>query len=219
MVAEGKKVFILAGPAGAGKTTFAEAIIAINSFVLISMGQLVRHFLNTSKSPEAKKAKAMMLKGKLVPNTLSNKLLIKAFLQKAPGFILDGYPRSMPQARFLARLAKKDKWAPITFIRLNISDKDVVKRLSSRVVCPVGDEPYKLPQRICPKHKVKLVRRSDEEPKAIRERLRIYHHGIRPIEAYFAKTGRVISIKITEKKAKDQNVKVVIETLKKNGLL
>jgi len=207
-----KKILIFVGPPGSGKTTFAEAVIKKYGFVFVSAGQLLRQFAQ-GRSKLAKKVASALQSGRLAPNWVTNKLVERELSKRAQGFILDGYPRSPAQARTFVAFAKKLS-PKIFLVKLEISDADVIKRLSSRVYCPIGGEPYKKPTKICPKHKEKLVRRPDDEPAAIKRRLLIYRKNLKPVEGLLKKIAVVFSVKTPEKKSLAQNIKAVLQAVK-----
>jgi len=212
------QILLLIGPPGSGKTTYAEAIIAKNKYRLISAGQLVRDFAK-GKSRAAKAVARVMKTGNLAPNQIVDKLMMAKLKQRAKGFVLDGYPRTLAQARLLTRLILQQKWPREALLWIDISEADIVRRLSSRVYCPLGGEPYILPKKLCSVHQAKLVRRPDDEPRVIKKRLGIFHQRIEPLKKYFAEFATIVKVKVTDKNSPEQNVKLVLQALKKHKLL
>jgi adenylate kinase len=187
-------ILILIGPPGGGKTTYAEEIIKKYGFFLISAGQLLRQFAQ-GKSKLAQKVAKALETGRLAPNWVTDKLVEKELKLAKKRFLLDGYPRSITQARRLMSISKKLKLSPI-IVLLNVSQKEIIKRLSARVFCPEGGEPFVLPKKICPRHKVKLITRPDDKPQAIKTRLAIFHQSTKPLLNFFQKKAKVIRVKI-----------------------
>jgi adenylate kinase len=213
-----KQIFILIGPPGSGKTTYAEAVIKRNGFRLLSGGQLLRDYAK-KKSSSARKVAKILTTGRLVPNYIIDNLVKQALNKPSVGFVFDGYPRTLAQAKKLSSFIRKKKWPPPTVVKIEVADSEIIRRLSSRVYCPVGGEPYVAPQKFCPKHNVRLIRRPDDEPSAIKQRLQIYRKNFKPILDYFKKFSRVVSFKSSARNTLKQNIQVLISTLEKYGLL
>jgi len=150
-----------------------------------------------------------MKRGLLVPNKITVKIL-KQRLKKSDckkGFILDGFPRSLIQAKELDKITNIDK-----IFYIHITDTTAVKRLSNRWVCKkcgaiFGAEVKPKKKGICNKCRVELYQREDDKPKAIRERLREFHQMIRPILKHY----KNITIKVDG----SQSVKKIFNELKK----
>jgi len=203
-----KPVIIFFGPAGSGKGTQADLIAEKTGWHKITVGELLREeiSLNTSLG---KQANRYLLKGILVPDILINKLLLQ-HLQKfksTKGLIFDGYPRSRSQLKnllvILKKLVNKNKNinpADNLFgIFLNVSDKEVRQRLGGRRSCSCGAVyhlKYNPPKKdeVCDLCGGKIEIRTDDKPKAIAARLKVFHRQVKPILGYFRKNGKLITI-------------------------
>jgi len=178
-----KIVFI--GVQGSGKGTQAKVIAQKLGLVHISTGDLFRG----AKGEEKAKLDSYMNSGKLVPDTLVLEILKKrldeADAQK--GFILDGFPRNIEQAKALDEIVKIDNAFDI-----KISDEEALKRLSGRVTCEkckAGYNLYTAPKpknpEVCDVCGGKLVQRADDNPEAIKKRIEIYHTETAPIIKFY----------------------------------
>ncbi len=177
---------VIFGPPGSGKGTYASLLKSRLGIPHISTGDLVREEIrnNTDLGLEIKKYSDA---GKLVPDDVITEIL-KRRLTPGPsgGFILEGYPRSIAQARQLENIAKID-----VVINLNVPDRVIVERLSTRVQCRSCGAIYNertLRPRIagkCDKCGGELFKRADDQPDVILERLRIYKETSAPVIDYY----------------------------------
>jgi len=175
---------ILVGPQGSGKGTQAKLLSKKLKIPHISSGDLLR----AAKGRLRKEIDSYIVKGKLYPDEKMLALLKKRFEKKdcKNGFILDGFPRNLKQAKMLDSIMKVDK-----VIEIDISDEEAIRRLSGRVVCEkcgAGFNNTTMPPKIagvCDKCGGKLVHRADDTEKAIRKRLEIYHKETKPVLAHY----------------------------------
>jgi adenylate kinase len=211
--------FIMLGPQGSGKGTQAEFLAARFKIPTVSTGALYRENIKR-KTKLGKLAEKFTQKGVLGPNYLTNKMM-KAELVKAKykkGVILDGYPRSMNQAKFLDKLFKVD-----LAILIDISQKETIRRLSKRRVCSQCGQTYHLefkrPNRfgLCDKCKGKLIQRLDDFPKAIKKRLKVYQKQTKPILDYYQKQGKLI--KINGHRSINKVFSSILKKLKNKGFI
>jgi adenylate kinase len=183
---------VLLGPPGAGKGTQAKVLAQRLNLPHISTGDLLRH--NVSSGTElGKKAKDFMDKGMLVPDELVNQMLIERF--KVPGiekgFILDGYPRNLSQAKSLDVILKDRQTEIGLVVYLDASDEVIIQRISGRLVCSAcGDNyhitnmPPKVPM-VCDKCKGKLYQRSDDTVDTVKQRLSVYKNEVSSLIDYY----------------------------------
>ena len=180
---------ILLGPPGAGKGTQAEILCKKLNIPTISTGNILRAAVKNG-TPVGLKAKEYMDAGKLVPDEVIigviSERLAEADCQK--GFILDGVPRTIPQAEALEK-------AGITFdavVSLEISDDEIVDRMGGRRVCAscgAPDHVKNLPPKVegvCDACGGKLEARADDKPEVVRDRLKVYHKETAPLKDFYA---------------------------------
>ena len=182
-------ILILLGPPGSGKGTQALLLQQHRTIPHISTGDILREHIQR-QTELGKKAQTFIDKGELVPDALVLDLLFQRVAERdcAHGYILDGFPRTLPQARALdAHLTK----AHLLCINLDLQDAEVIQRLSKRVTCSVCKAPYHLTyspphvQDCCDKCGGKLVQRSDDTPEVIRQRLKVYYAQTAPLIDYY----------------------------------
>lgn len=187
---------VLMGPPGAGKGTHAKVISKQFGAAHIATGDLLRIKVEDG-SEIGKRAKAIMDRGDLVPDDVVIEM-IKERLQEPDakkGFVLDGFPRTVEQAKALDALLKSLKLKLDVAINMTVSEKVVIMRLSGRRVCLKCGASFHIknivPKRegICDTCGSELVQRKDDTPKTILERMRVYENKTRPLIDYYMKTG------------------------------
>jgi adenylate kinase len=193
-------IFILLGAPGAGKGTQAIRLSDRYGIPQISTGDLFRDNLR-NKTPIGENAKSYMDKGQLVPDSIVMEMLFARLDTSdcAKGYILDGFPRTIPQAEALdERLAQSR--AKILVISLEVPDNVIVDRLSGRLVCEKCGAPYhktanppKVPN-VCDRDGEKLIQRKDDSEAVVRERLKVFHEQTEPVKGYFQKSGNLVLI-------------------------
>lgn len=180
---------ILLGPPGAGKGTQAEILNKKLGIPTISTGNILRAAVKNG-TPVGLKAKEYMDAGKLVPDEVIigviSERLAEADCQN--GFILDGVPRTIPQAEALEK-------AGISFdavLSIEISDEEIVERMAGRRVCTACGAPYhvkNMPPKVegvCDACGGKLEARADDKPEVVRDRLQVYHKETAPLKDFYA---------------------------------
>ena len=185
---------ILLGAPGAGKGTQAEVICEHLHIPAVSTGNMIREALKNG-TEMGLRAKSYMEEGKLVPDEVVIGI-IKERLQQDDckgGFILDGFPRTIPQAEALDSMGIViDK-----VIDIEVPDEKIVERMSGRRVCEACGASYHLlykkPERegVCGKCGGALVQRKDDHPDTVKERLKVYHDQTEPLKAYYEKQGKL----------------------------
>jgi adenylate kinase len=192
---------IILGPPGAGKGTQARMLGERISAPQISSGDLLRVAVRNA-TPLGVQAKAFMDKGALVPDDLVLKM-IDARLDDAdakPGFILDGFPRSVPQAEALAKMLKARGETISKVIAIDVPDEELVKRISGRRTCRNCNEMYHLtfdpPAKpgVCNKCGGELYQRDDDHEDTVRNRLKVYNDSTKPLLDYYGKEGLLSQI-------------------------
>lgn len=188
---------ILLGAPGAGKGTQAEVICDTLKIPAISTGNILREAIK-NETALGMEAKSYMDGGKLVPDEIVINIL-KERLEKDDcknGFILDGFPRTVPQAEALDKMGVNiDR-----VIDIEVEDEKIMKRLSGRRVCEDCGASYHLeykPSKVegkCDKCGGNTVQRKDDHPDTIKERLQVYHQQTEPLKDYYYATGKLIVV-------------------------
>ncbi len=185
---------ILLGPPGAGKGTQAKKIAEHYSLPHISTGDILRENISNNTSLGIK-AKSYMAKGELVPDELLI-TIIRDRLSKPDclkGFLLDGYPRTVPQADALQMILTESNKKLDVVLNIDVDDEELVKRLSGRRVCASCGMSYHMifnppkEDEICDKCGGKLYQREDDKPEAIRNRLIVYKKQTQPLIEYYTR--------------------------------
>ncbi|MBI3891550.1 MAG: adenylate kinase [Candidatus Wallbacteria bacterium] len=184
---------LIMGPPGAGKGTQAQAIAKRLSLKHLASGDVVRAEVG-GKTVAGQKAKAYMEAGKLVPDDLVTSMVgshIKTACESGNGVVLDGYPRTVAQARSLTELLERDGLKMHAVVNLKVPGEALVDRLVNRLTCPKCNWVYHKrnnPPKVegkCDKDGAALASRPDDNETVIRERLRVYHDQTEPVLAYY----------------------------------
>lgn len=193
---------ILFGPPGSGKGTQAKLLEKRMGFRHLSTGDLLREAIEKDTSL-GRKAKEYVDQGQLVPDGLIGsivKIKLGDLHSECVNFLFDGYPRTLEQVKQLEMIFSDFSMGSYQVISLDVSDEEVIKRLSGRLSCPQCGSGYNLNYKkpehsgMCDKCRSALVRRSDDTQETIRERLKVYHHQTKPVLDYFDKTGTLTRI-------------------------
>ena len=195
---------IMLGAPGAGKGTQAEKISEKYSIPTISTGEILRNAISTG-TELGKTAKSYMDAGQLVPDDVVIGI-IRDFLKQDScknGFILDGFPRSIPQAEALDNMGVKID----AVVSIEVADEKIVERMSGRRVCPTCGASYHIlykpseKEGICTKCGAELIIRKDDNPDTVLARLHTYHAQTEPLKGYYANKGILIEIEGQEEVA------------------
>lgn len=195
---------ILLGAPGAGKGTQAEVICDKLSIPAISTGNILREAIKNQTSLGLE-AKSFMDGGKLVPDGIVINILKERLTAEdcKKGFILDGFPRTVPQAEAL------DKMGVVIdrVIDIEVEDETIMQRLSGRRVCEGCGASYHMAYKPtkaegkCDKCGGNVVQRKDDHPDTIKERLHVYHEQTEPLKDYYYATGKLIVVEGQEEVA------------------
>jgi adenylate kinase len=194
--------FIFLGPPGSGKGTQAVRLAKNKGIVHLSTGDLLREAVKNG-TELGKKADGYMRAGDLVPDSLIVGLIedkIAAGDLKR-GFILDGFPRTVPQAESLKEMLKKNEITLEMAVLIAVSDNEIVQRLSGRWFCPTCQATYNYPanvpknEGVCDHDGAMLVRRPDDEEEVVRNRLEVYKKQTQPIEDFYRNESILAEVK------------------------
>ena len=193
---------ILLGPPGAGKGTQAKRLEEKHGFVQLATGDMLRRAV-ASESPLAQRVKAMMEAGKLVPDDIIIEMIAERIAQPdaARGFILDGFPRTVPQAEALDQMLAERGQKLDHVILMEVDEATLVDRIAGRFTCQACGasyhERYKRPavEGVCDVcGSTDLVHRADDRPEAIATRLAAYRNQTAPILPYYRARGILRSV-------------------------
>ncbi len=191
---------LIFGPPGAGKGTQASLLVKRYNLSHISTGNILREVIK-AKTETGYIAKAYMDKGRLVPDDIIKQLAEKAIREAGyDRFILDGYPRTIDQAKWLRSFLDEHEITLDVIASLVVPDDVIVERLSRRRIHAITGENYHLdfkppPDDVDPEH---IIQRKDDQPDAIRERLKIYHKQTKPVEAFYVDHPNYIRVDGTQ---------------------
>ena len=180
------KIIMLGAP-GAGKGTQAKKIAAKYAIPHISTGDIFR--ANIKNNTElGQKAKTYMDKGELVPDELVVDLIMDRFKEAdcANGYVLDGFPRTIPQAEALDKALSANGESVDYAINVEVPDENIINRMSGRRACVGCGATY---QGICDACGEKLILRDDDKPETVKNRLSVYHEQTQPLIEYYSGKG------------------------------
>lgn len=188
---------IFLGAPGAGKGTQAEIIAAKLNIPTISTGNIIREAL-ANGTEMGIKAKSFIEAGKLVPDDVVIGIIKERLANEDcnNGFILDGFPRTIPQAEAL------DKMGIIIdrVVDIDVPDENIVNRMSGRRVCKSCGSSYHIENKkpkvdgVCDNCSGELHIRKDDAPETVLDRLNVYHEQTEPLKDYYAKCGKLRSV-------------------------
>jgi adenylate kinase len=191
---------LLLGPPGAGKGTQSKYLEDHFDYKQLSSGDMLRSAIKAG-SPIGTIAKPYMDGGKLVPDNVVVEVVfetIDALPKELPGFVLDGFPRTVQQAQALDALLEGHGKHIDAVIVVDVSDELLVKRIAGRFTCGNCGESYndffRLPKTegVCDRcGSTVFKRRSDDKPETVRERLEVYHNQTKPLIDYYRAKGKL----------------------------
>jgi adenylate kinase len=194
------KIIVIIGAPGAGKGTQSRLLSEKYGYPQISTGDILREMARAD-TPLGRKIKETMASGQLVSDEILAEVIQTRTSQPdcSNGYILDGYPRTLDQARLLEELASK-QGMQIRLARIIVSEEVLFKRLTGRRACPVCGELYNIYFRppkvddVCDLDGASLTRRTDDQPEAVGRRFEEYKRSTAPLIDYYRQSGRLIEL-------------------------
>lgn len=211
------KIIFLGAP-GAGKGTQAEIVSERYGIPTISTGAIIRQAVRDG-TPTGLAAKSYMDRGALVPDDVVVELIRERLAEPdcRNGFILDGFPRTVPQAEALDRMGIR----PDAVLSLDVPDDVIVARMSGRRVCGACGATYHVtskPPRVegkCDKCCADLTVRPDDDPAVVLDRLSVYHSTTEPLKGFYEKLGLLVSV--TGQDTVEATTELVLAALEANA--
>lgn len=192
---------MLMGPPGSGKGTQAKRLIEALGVPHVSSGDLFRA-MKVMDTPLAREIQAIMARGELVPDETTIRV-VEARLREADaceGVILDGFPRTVPQAEALDRLLSELGGELSPVLLFSITEDEAVNRISGRRTCPQCKRVYHVANHppavedVCDADGSTLVQRADDRPEVVRERYQLYRSKTEPLVQYYQAKGILVEV-------------------------
>jgi adenylate kinase len=198
-------IVVLLGPPGSGKGTQAKKLLAQRQLPQLSTGDILRQAISEG-SELGKEAKAFMDKGALVPDVVVIGLIAARSVAAdgKKGFVLDGFPRTIPQAEALDKMLKEQGRQVDVAVLFKIPDSELLRRLSGRRTCLNCGSMFHVdslkPKKegICDKCGSALVQRDDDKVEVIQKRLTVYHHQTEPLAKFYESAKKLKTIDATQ---------------------
>jgi adenylate kinase len=186
---------LLLGPQGSGKGTQAKRIAAEYSIPHIATGDILRAEV-AARTELGRKAQPIMAAGGYVPDDIMIGIIRNRLAQPdcAAGFVMDGFPRTIPQAEALDALLLELGKRFDRVLYLKVETAELVKRLAGRMTCPVDQKTYPSGTGFCPVHGGPLEPREDDKPAAVERRIEIFLEKTLPLLDYYGHSGLVSEI-------------------------
>ena len=189
------KIIMLGAP-GAGKGTQAKMIAEKYSIPHVSTGDIFRANIKNG-TDLGKEAKSYMDKGELVPDELTVRILLDRVAQEdcKNGYVLDGFPRTIPQAEVLQSELNKQGTDVDFAINVDVPDENIIKRMSGRRACVTCGATYHIEhvppktEGICDKCGSELILRDDDKEETVKNRLSVYHDQTQPLIDFYSAKG------------------------------
>ncbi len=188
---------ILLGPPGAGKGTQAQRLVEDFRLPYVATGEMLRAAVR-EETPLGREAKKFMNNGDLVPDNVIIGVAVERLQQDdcKDGFILDGFPRTIDQAKALDAELERVGRTLTAALLIDVPDEEVVRRISGRRQCVKNEQhiyhvdfdPPKHPD-VCDQDGARLIQRDDDKPDTVKHRLEVYHAQTEPVIGYYEDQG------------------------------
>jgi adenylate kinase len=193
--------FIFLGPPGAGKGTQAARLAAYLHVPRISTGDMLREAI-AARTPLGQQVGPIMEKGGLVPDSLLIGIIQERLLKPdcARGYILDGFPRTLPQAEGFEGMIRGDVTAEVMVFNIDVPREELLRRLSGRRWCPTCQATYHVDNNppkddcLCDREHTRLIQREDDKETAVTRRLAEYDAATAPLIDYYRSRSRFFDI-------------------------
>jgi len=185
---------VMLGPPGAGKGTQAKKLSKRLNLSHLSTGDLLREAV-ANDTPLGREAKSYMIKGELVPDSVILSMIEDEIEKQKDkdGFILDGFPRNVNQARRLDEYLKKEDKEHDLVLNIQVDEDTIIKRLTGRRVCPNCGRIYHIKNApsdmVCKGCGTELRQREDDKEETVRNRIDVYFKETHPLIEYYQKKG------------------------------
>ncbi|MBR6516632.1 MAG: adenylate kinase [Bacilli bacterium] len=207
---------IIMGAPGSGKGTYAKVLKDIFAVPHISTGEMFRKAIKEG-SELGKLAQSLIDKGNFVPDDITNKLVKQRLAEEdcTKGFLLDGYPRNLDQAKAFTEILKELNIDLDAVINLNVEDDEIVKRIVNRRLCSNCGQGYNiitLPPKVegvCDLCNSPLYTRADDNEETVKIRLTVYNNQTKPLVEYYEALNKIVNIN------SNQEIELVIKEIVK----
>jgi len=195
------RAVIFLGPPGSGKGTQAKVLAGKYQVPHLSTGDMLREHI-AKGTPLGEKAKPIMARGELVPDSLVLKMVAERIERPdcSQGFVFDGFPRTVTQAKYLGELLKRQGFKQPFVIHMIIGTALLIRRITGRRICQAGGEIYNVYDRppkvegICDNDGGELIQRPDDREEVIKPRLHAYEKLTAPLVSYYRRLGTLHEI-------------------------
>jgi len=186
---------LLYGPPGSGKGTQADMLHDRFDIPHISTGDILRAEVKAGTAL-GKQAQPIMARGDYVPDEIMIGIIRNRLVEPdtGNGFILDGFPRTIPQAEALDRLLSEIRKEFDRVVYLKVETQELVKRLAGRMTCPVDQKTYPPGTTTCPADGATLIQREDDKPEAVQQRIEVYLSKTLPLLDYYRSRALVSEV-------------------------